>query len=71
MRERCKIRKFRVSYIKGSVDVRNFQQKHDKKGTKDTHRKKAPSNETLAFTESMIMNIWVVVTSNQLFKRGF
>ena len=37
---------------------------------KDTHREKAPSNKTPALTKSMNMDIWVVGTSNQLFKRG-
>ena len=31
---------------------------------------KAPSNKTPAFTKSMNIDIWVVVTSNQLFIRG-
>ena len=34
---------------------------------KDTHREKAPSNETPALTKSMNMDIWVAGTSNQLF----
>ena len=34
---------------------------------KDTHRKKAPSNKTPAFTKKMNMGIWVLDTSNQLF----
>ena len=38
--------------------------------TKDTHREKAPSNKTPALTKSVIMDIWVVGTSNQLFIRG-
>ena len=37
---------------------------------KDTHRKKAPSNETPAPTKSKNMGIWVVGTTNQLFMRG-
>ena len=37
---------------------------------KDTHREKAPSNETPGLTKSMNMNIWVVGTSNQLFRRS-
>ena len=37
---------------------------------KDTHREKAPSNITAAFTKSMNMVIWVVGTSNELFIRG-
>ena len=37
---------------------------------KDTHMEKAPSNKTPAFTKSMNIDIWVVVTSNQLFIRG-
>ena len=38
--------------------------------TKDTHRKKAPSNKTPALTKSTNMGILVVGTSNQLFIRG-
>ena len=37
---------------------------------KDTHREKAPSNKTPALTKSMNMDIWVVGTPNQLFRRG-
>ena len=37
---------------------------------KDTHREKAPSNKTPAFTKSMNMDIWVVGTSNQIFIGG-
>ena len=37
---------------------------------KDTHREKAPSNETPALTKSMNMDIWVVGTLNQLLIRG-
>ena len=37
---------------------------------KDTHREKAPSNKTPALTQSMTVEIRVVGTSNQLFKRG-
>ena len=33
----------------------------------DTHREKVPSSKTPALTESTNMNIWVVVTLNQLF----
>ena len=36
---------------------------------KDTHREKAPSNKTLALTQSTNMEIWVVGTLNQLFNR--
>ena len=36
---------------------------------KDTHREKAPSNETPAFTKSRNMGIWIVGTTNQLFMR--
>ena len=32
---------------------------------------KAPSNKTPVLTKSTDMSIWVVVTSNQLFIRGF
>ena len=37
---------------------------------KDTHREKAPSNKTPALTKSTNMGIWVVGTTNQLFKGG-
>ena len=37
---------------------------------KDTHREKAPSNETPALTKSRNMVTWDVATSNQLFIRG-
>ena len=37
---------------------------------KDTHKEKAQSNKTLAHTESTNMGIWVVDTSNQLFRTG-
>ena len=37
---------------------------------KDTHREKAPSNETTALTKSTNMDIWVIGTTNQLFVRG-
>ena len=37
---------------------------------KNTHREKAPSNETPALTKSTNMGIWVVGTTNQLFIRG-
>ena len=37
---------------------------------KDTHREKAPPNETPALTESTNMGVWVVGTTNQLFVRG-
>ena len=37
---------------------------------KDTHREKAPSNETPALTESRNMGICIVDTPNQLFIRG-
>ena len=37
---------------------------------KDTHREKAPPNETPALTKSTIMRIWLVGTSNHLFIRG-
>ena len=33
----------------------------------DTHREKVPSNKTPAMTKSIIMAIWVIGTSNQLF----
>ena len=34
---------------------------------KDTHRAKAPPNETPALTKSTNMGIWVVGKTNQLF----
>ena len=37
---------------------------------KDTHREKAPPNETPTPSKSINMDIWVVGTSNQLFIRG-
>ena len=37
---------------------------------KDTHWEKVPLNKTQAITKSMNMDIWVVATSNLLFKRG-
>ena len=41
-----------------------------KKILKDTHRDKAPSNETPALTKSINMSIWVVGTTSQVFIRG-
>ena len=40
------------------------------KEIKDIHREKAPSNKTPALTKSMNMDSWLVVTSNQLFRKG-
>ena len=37
---------------------------------KGAHKEKAPSNKTPTLTKSMIMDIWVVGTSNELFVRG-
>ena len=37
---------------------------------KATHSEKTSSNETLALTRSMNMDIWVVATPNHLFIRG-
>ena len=37
---------------------------------KDTHRENAPPNKSPAPTKSTNMSIWVVGTSNHLFKRG-
>ena len=37
---------------------------------KNTHREKAPSNETAGLIKSTNMGIWVVGTTNQLFIRG-
>ena len=38
---------------------------------KDTHRENRPSNKTQALTRSMNMDIWVIGTLNEIFKRGF
>ena len=38
---------------------------------KDTHRENSPSNKTQALTKNMNMDIWVIGTLNQIFKRGF
>ena len=51
------------------------QRKHanqkEKTYIKNTHMEKAPSNKTLALTESTNMGIWFAIgTSNQLFIRG-
>ena len=37
---------------------------------KDTHREKAASNKTPVLTKNMNMDIWIVGTSNQHFRRG-
>ena len=37
---------------------------------KDTHREKAPSNQTPASSKCTNIGIWVVDTSNQLFIKG-
>ena len=37
---------------------------------KNTHREKAPSNETPAVRKSTVMGVWAVGTLNQLFIRG-
>ena len=37
---------------------------------KDSHREKSLLNKTPTRTKRMNMNIWVVGTSNQIFKRG-
>ena len=37
---------------------------------KDTHREKAPLNETPALTKSTNMSLWVVGTTDELFIRG-
>ena len=37
---------------------------------KDTHREKAPSIKTRAFTKRTSMGIWIDGTTNQLFRRG-
>ena len=38
---------------------------------KDTHREKGLSNETPTLTKSLNMEVWIAVTSNKLFIRGF
>ena len=35
---------------------------------KNTHREKAPASKTQALTKSMNMDIWIVGSSNQLFR---
>ena len=40
------------------------------KQLKDTHREKAPSNETPVLAKGTNMDIWVVGATNQLFIRG-
>ena len=37
---------------------------------KDAHRENSPTNKTTAFTKSMITEIWVIGTLNQLYIRG-
>ena len=37
---------------------------------KDTYREKAPSNKIPALTKSRNMDIWVIGTLNQLFRKG-
>ena len=37
---------------------------------KDTHKVKAPSNETSALRKSTNTGLWVVGTTNQLLRRG-
>ena len=41
-----------------------------KNSIKDTQREKSLSNKVPAFTKSMNIKIWVVVTSKQIFIRG-
>ena len=59
---KSKLFKWKCSYV-------NF--KHGNVSFKDTHKEKAQSNETPAFTKSTNMGIWVVGTTNQLFIRGY
>ena len=40
------------------------------KNIKNTHREKAPSNKTPAFTKNWNLDNWVVGTSNELSLRG-
>ena len=50
--------------------TKSYIKHHEEIQVKDTDRENAPSNKTSALTESMNMDIWVVGTTNQLFKRG-
>ena len=66
----------KIEQTSDSVPFRSIRQSSVKGNTdqpfvfKDTHREKALSNKTTAFTTSMNMDIWVVGTSHQLFIRG-
>ena len=60
-----------------NIFINNSKSKQNKKNlehplgySEDSHRDKAPSNKTPTLTKSINMDIWVVVTSNQLFIRG-
>ena len=48
----------------------NLPSQTPKSCLKDTHREKAPCNNTPALTKSMNIDMWVVGTSNQVFIRG-
>ena len=52
---------------KGRVSHKNHS---DHNYINDTHMEKAPSNKTPALTKTANMGIWIVGTTNQLFKRG-
>ena len=46
------------------------REKRSLKILKDTHREKAPTYKIPVLKKSMNMDIWVVGTSKQLFKKG-
>ena len=60
-----------VFFCKGSVTcyICSFWCKGENICCKDTHMDKASSNKIPVLTKSMDIDIWVVVTSNQLFIR--
>ena len=60
--------KKRLKYLSIILFNFNIKTKNRLNVLKDTHREKAPSNKTPALTKSTNMNIWLVGTSNQLFK---
>ena len=62
--------KKRLKYLSIILFNFNIKTKNRLNVLKDTHREKAPSNKTPALTKSTNMNIWLVGTSNQLFKTG-
>ena len=62
--------KKRLKYLSIILFNFNIKTKNRLNVLKDTNREKAPSNKTPALTKSTNMNIWLVGTSNQLFKTG-